>query len=150
MPRKKNLKTEHQQAEAIILLVSGIPPSEVAQRVGIADRTLRLWRCDEEFCAALDEARSEARDRSFDAVCALGEEAIAALRNAIAHAVACLHDTEGGGFNGDAAGFLLRVADSAVLRRLPQAGEGAPESTGRVVIALPDNGRDPSRSQLVP
>jgi hypothetical protein len=146
MARKKNLKTAQAQDEAVVLLVSGIPPIEVARRVGVADRTLRLWREDEEFCTALDKARAEVRDRSFDAVVALGEEAIAGLRNAIAHAVATLHDPEIGGFNGEAASFLLRVADSAVLRRLPTANDSNPnQGEGRVVIMLPENGRDPAR-----
>jgi hypothetical protein len=138
MPAKRN-KTITDQQNAVTLIVSGLPPSEVAKRVGVVDRTLRSWYSDEDFIEMLALARSEASARSLDAVGALGEEAIGGLRNAIAAAVATIHDS---GFDPVAAGFLLRCAESSVLHRLPEKVEGATESMARVVIELPDNGRE--------
>jgi hypothetical protein len=139
MPAKRN-KTVSDQQSAVIHIVSGLPPGEVSKRFGVADRTLRSWYADADFIEMLASARSEASARSLDAVGALGEESIAGLRNAIAAAVASIHD---GGFDPVAAGFLLRCAESAVLHRLPDKPQGdAIDAQSRVIIELPDNGRE--------
>jgi hypothetical protein len=139
-PAAKRNKTVSDQQNAVVHIISGLQPGEVAKRVGVADRTLRSWYSDDGFVEMLGNARSEASTRSLDAVGALGEESIAGLRNAIAAAVATIHD---GGFDPVAAGFLLRCAESAVLHRLPdKQPTGTTESASRVIIELPDNGRE--------
>ncbi len=47
------------QLEAIQLLVSGLPQSEVARRVGVSDRTLRNWLKQEEFQKELNQQLKE-------------------------------------------------------------------------------------------
>lgn len=138
----KRLQTISNQLQAAALIVSGLPHREVASRVGVAERTMRHWYSQDSFQAMVSDARVEVHARTFDAVGALAEESIAGLRSAICAAVAKIHSE---GFDGHTADFLLRAANSVLLSRMLPTATEPTEEASRIVIQIPDNGRQPSR-----
>src|SRR5262245_16449552 len=65
MAKADRLTREHR--DAIDLLLSGLSPAEVAERLGISERTLRRWRNRPAFITAYDAEDRDARSESWDA-----------------------------------------------------------------------------------
>jgi len=71
------------QYQALLMLAEGGSTLEVAERIGVSDRTIRKWRALPEFRAELDALQREA---TRTAVCALRSQAIHAV-NALGRVV---------------------------------------------------------------
>jgi hypothetical protein len=67
--------------EALALLACGRTPSEVASRLGIADRTMRRWGASPDFRDALAAVQLEAIREARGVLQGLVREAVTALRD---------------------------------------------------------------------
>lgn len=93
--------------QAVLLLARGMTTDKAGEAVGASGRTVRRWREDPDFEAAVQAARRALLD---EAVCALG----VAARDAIATLHAALTD--------ESANIRVRAA-SVLLNALPSVSE---------------------------